>query len=242
MRITARTRAREIYATTAPSGTKSLRWTGWLLLLALGLGVQAVPAQTRTGSARWEHAIEAFEASDRTNPPPQHAILFIGSSALRLWKGLARAFPDKPVINRGFGGSEITDSIAFAPRIVFPYRPREIVFYAGDNDLAAGKSPEQVLADFKTFVRTVHEKLPETRIAFISIKPSPVRWRLKQKILAANRQIAALQGDHVVFIDIFSKMLGPDGNPRKELFRRDGLHPDAQGYKVWAEAIRPFLN
>jgi len=155
---------------------------------------------------------------------------------------MAQDFPGKPVINRGFGGSEIADSTAFASRIIFPYRPRMIVLYAGDNDLASGKSPEKVVSDYRTFVRTVREKLPETSIAFVAIKPCPSRWRLKNEINAVNRQIAAIQEKRLLFIDIYPHMLSPDGNPRAELFMPDGLHPNAKAYQLWAALIKPYLN
>ncbi len=121
-----------------------------LYLLALLLAMAAAPAQTKTNV--FEKDIVAFEASDRTNPPPKQAVLFLGSSSIRMWRTLARDFPEHRVINRGFGGSQIADSIHFAERIVFPYEPRVIVFYAGGNDLNAGKSAESVAGDFKSFV------------------------------------------------------------------------------------------
>lgn len=218
----------------------SLKQFTWLGILLLCLAQLPAPAQTN--SSRWEPEIRAFEACDRTNPPPQNGILFIGSSSVRLWKSLAQDFPGKPVINRGFGGSEIADSTAFAPRIIFPYHPRLILLYAGDNDLAAGKSPEQVVADYQAFVRVVRAQLPQARLAFISIKPSPSRWRLKDRIESANHQIAALKTKGLLFIDVYSPMLGPDGNPRPELFMPDRLHPNAKAYQLWRSIIAPYLE
>ncbi len=209
----------------------------WALFVPLALGLSLPPAASRSGPAKWEPEIRAFEAGDRTNPPPQHAILFIGSSSIRLWKTLARDFPGEPVINRGFGGSCIADATALAGRIVFPYEPRTIVFYAGDNDLAEGRTPEQVAADYQAFVQTVRARLPETRIAFISIKPSPLRWGLRDKIESANRRIAAMKGDGLVFIDSYPAMLGADGQPRREIFRADRLHLNEKGYALWARLV-----
>ena len=214
----------------------------WLSLAVLVCGLAKLPAQSNTNSSRWEPEIQAFEASDRTNPPPRNGILFIGSSSFRLWKTMAQDFPGKPVLNRGFGGSEIADSTAFASRIIFPYHPRMIVLYAGDNDLASGKSPEQVVSDYGAFVRTVRGKLPETHIAFLSIKPCPSRWRLKNEINAVNHQIAVMQEKGLLFIDIYPRMLGPDGTPRADLFMSDGLHPNAKAYQLWASVITPYLN
>jgi lysophospholipase L1-like esterase len=213
------------------------------LLCWLAFGLNESPAQTNAAASRWEPAIRAFERSDRVHPPPQNAVLFIGASAIRKWTSLAADFPGVPVINRGFGGSQIADSTAFAGRIIFPYHPRVIVLYGGDNDLAAGESPQQVVAEYTDFVRTVRAKLPETRIVFISIKPSPIRWkRLKDKVTETNRRIAAMKGNGLFFVDIFSRMLDADGNPRKDLFLRDGLHPNENGYRIWASLIRPDLD
>jgi lysophospholipase L1-like esterase len=214
----------------------------WVLCAPLLLGATQPPAASRTGPAKWEPEIKAFEASDRTNAPPKHAILFIGSSSIRLWKTLAKDFPGDPVINRGFGGSCIADATAFADRIVFPYEPRTIVFYAGDNDLAQGRTPERVAADYQTFVQTVHARLPDTRIAFLSIKPSPLRWHLRDKIESANRQIAAMKGDGLVYIDDYQAMLGADGQPRPEMFRPDHLHLNDKGYALWARLVKTRLN
>lgn len=221
--------------------------------LSLGLGWSGVgltlfallPAVVAArGPEQWEPEIQAFEVADRTNPPPRGAILFIGSSSIRLWKTLARDFPEHTVINRGFGGSQIADSVHFAARIVIPYAPRLIVMYAGGNDIHAGKSPERVCADFWAFVQTVWRQLPETRIAYISIAPNPARWAEVQQVRAANACIQALcrTNAHLAFIDVFSHMLGPDGQPRPELFGPDRLHLNAQGYALWVQLVRPFLG
>ena len=223
--------------------------TGLLVRIALivfGISQHSpiLPAQTNGAVSKWETEIAAFETSDKTNPPPKDAILFVGSSSIRLWKTLAQDFPGHSVINRGFGGSQLADSIAFADRIVIPNRPKMVLVYAGDNDIAAGKTSEQVLADFKAFAGKVQTALPETRIAFISIKPSLGRWQLVDKMKIANRLIAdyARQKKNLMFIDVFTPMLGPDGEPRKELFVADGLHLNAKGYDLWTSIIAPHLD
>ena len=216
---------------------------GWLVgLLVLGTGGERLAAQTNQNVSQWEKEIAAFEASDRTNPPPKDAILFVGSSTIRKWTTLARDFPGQRVINRGFGGSQIADSTAFAERIIFPYQPSKIVLYAGDNDLAAGKSPERVVADFRAFVQKVHARLPNTTIDYISIKPCLARWRLKDKVMAVNGRIKAMQEAKLEFIDIYPAMLGTDGKPKPELLLKDGLHPSAQCYELWAKIIKPYLE
>lgn len=207
------------------------------------LGPTTFGAQTNADTAQWEPAIQAFERSDKTNPPPANAILFIGSSSIRLWTNVARDFPEHPVINRGFGGSQISDSVWFADRIVIPYRPRMIVFYAGGNDINAGKAPMEVFGDFQNFVKKIHEKLPETRIAYISSAPNPARWEQVVKVKELNGLIEACtkQDSRLVFIDVFSKMLGADGRPRPEIFLEDRLHMNAEGYRLWTRIVKPFL-
>lgn len=195
-------------------------------------------------ASKWEKDIAAFEASDKTNAPPTNAILFVGSSSIRLWKTLAKDFSAFPVINRGFGGSQMADTLEFADRIVLPYRPRQIVVYAGDNDLAAKKTPEQVADDFKAFVKKVHAVLPQTSIGYIAVKPSPSRWHLADKGRATNKLIAdfAKTDARLAFLDIWTPMLGPDAKPREDLFVKDKLHLNEAGYAVWTEVVRPFLK
>jgi len=192
----------------------------------------------------WEADIQAFEAADRRSPPPGGAVLFIGSSSTRLWKTLARDFPAHEVINRGFGGSEIEDVVRFADRIVIPYRPKLIVLQAGGNDINNGKPPERVLADFKSFVEKVRAKLPETRIVFTNLHPSPIRWAQAEKQKEANRLIREYtrSGNNLGFIELWDQFLGPDGKPREDLFESDRLHNNAEGYRIRAEAVRPHVE
>jgi len=199
---------------------------------------------TSSPSLKYEKEIEAFEAADRKSPPPQGAVLFIGDSGIRMWKTLAEDFPDQKVINRGFGGSEMADSTYFADRIVMPYKPRLIVFRAGGNDLTAGRTPEQLLADFQAFVDKVREKLPQTRIAFFSLNPNPARWSQAEVRKKANVLIKAYvdAGKNLDFIEVWDQFLGPDGKPREDLFIKDRLHNNAEGYKLYAEAVRPHLK
>ncbi len=195
------------------------------------------------GPERWEGDIRAFETRDRLAPPPRGGIVFVGSSSIRLWP-LARSFPHLPAINRGFGGSFVSDSVAFAPRIVIPYRPAAVVLYAGDNDLAAGKTPEQVRDDYAAFARLIHGALPAARIAYISIKPSIARWGLIEKIRAANALIreAAAKDERLFFVDVEPAMLGADGQPRRDLLAEDGLHLNAAGYAAWTKLLAPHLR
>jgi lysophospholipase L1-like esterase len=200
-------------------------------------------SQEGTRFARWEKEIRAFEEKDRASPPPRKAIVFVGSSTIRRWD-LGKSFLGMDVINRGFGGSELADSVHFAPRIVLPYEPRTVVLYAGDNDIGAGKTPEQVAEDFQAFTRVIFDRLPKTRIVFISIKPSPLRWKVVDKGRKANDLIADLckKDDRIVYVDVTKAMLDADGKPRRELFAGDGLHLTAKGYELWATVLKPYLR
>lgn len=192
--------------------------------------------------AQWEPVIAAFEKQDAKSPPPKGAVLFVGSSSIRLWP-LEESFPKHTVINRGFGGSQIADAVHFADRLVLKHEPKTIVFYAGDNDLAKGKSPEKVAEDFRSFVKVIHEKLPETKIVYIGIKPSLKRWNLVETIRKANALIEAQckKNERLAFVDVFPAMLGENGQPRPEFFVKDGLHLSAAGYEVWTKLVLPHL-
>ena len=187
---------------------------------------------------RWESAIRRFEMRDKQNPPAQGQVLMLGSSSIRGWDN-RKWFPDVVTLNRGFGGSQIADSLQYADRIVLPYRPRLIVFYAGDNDVAAKKTPQRVFDDYKALVDKVARALPRTRWLYVAIKPSLSRWHLWPKMREANELIEAYcRGDErLTFVDIGKPMLGPDGRPRKELFKRDGLHLNEAGYELWTSRV-----
>ena len=205
------------------------------------------PPVSRDGTsndyAKWEKEVAAYEATDRQSPPPKGGILFIGSSTIRLWTTLAADFPEQKVINRGFGGTEIVDSTHFADRLIFPHEPRQIFLRAGGNDLHAGRLPKEVAADFATFVRVVHARLPRTEILFIGLSPAPARWSEADKTRELNRLIRAmaLEMPRVGFVDACDISLGSDGRPLPELFVADRLHFSPEGYKLLAGRVRPYL-
>jgi hypothetical protein len=194
---------------------------------------------------KWITSIDKFTTEDRANPPPTDAVVFVGSSSIVKWTSLARDFPEIKTIKRGFGGSELADSVFYADRIVIPYHPRTVVVYAGDNDLKAGKSPETVAADFKAFRTKVHAALPDTKIIFIGVKPSPSRWDIRDKAIKANALIAAdcaTDRRRLALLDVWQPMLGPDGQPRPELYVADKLHMTPAGYAIWAPLLAPLLK
>lgn len=193
---------------------------------------------------QWEKEIQAFENEDRAHAPPKNAILFVGSSSIRLWTNLHAAFPKHTLIQRGFGGSKMADALHFVDRLVLKYEPKHVLVYEGDNDIAGGVKPEVVVAQFKEFVEKVHALLPQTKISYISIKPSPSRWKLKNEVGAANSAIKEFAGQHprLEYIDVWTPMLGADGAPRPELFVKDNLHMNGIGYDIWRKVIGKHLD
>ena len=195
-------------------------------------------------SIPFEPEILAFEAADRATPPPLGGVVFVGSSSLRMWTKAAVDFPGVPLLNRGFGGSTLPEVVQLTPRIVLQYQPHLIVLYAGDNDLSAGRTPEDVLNDYRTFVGIVRRALPSTRIAFVSIKPSPSRWAIADRMREANRLVRQeIARDTLAsYVDVFTPMIGANGHPRAELFGPDSLHMTRAGYLLWKERLAPLVH
>jgi lysophospholipase L1-like esterase len=213
------------------------------LQAVIAAGAVQAPAPA-AGAERFEDEISAMEAADAASPPPKGGIVFIGSSSIGLWKTLADDFPGLPVVNRGFGGSQIREATHFAPRILLPLAPRLVVVYSGGNDISAGRTPAEVETDFREFVARVHQTLPETRIAYISIAGNPARWAQVERVKDANARIQALTktDPRLVFIDVFPHMLGPDGLPVPDIFVDDQLHMNAKGYEIWTKIVGPYLR
>ncbi len=190
---------------------------------------------------KWEKSIAAFETADKKTPPPEHPVLFVGSSSIRMWD-LNQFFPKFKTLNRGFGGSTLADSIHFFDRIIKPYQPKVIVLYAGDNDMAGGLSPKEVLKDFKTLSGIVKTSLPDTPLIYIAIKPSISRKKLWPEMKQANDLIAAYcaQTENLYFADIARPMLEQNLSP--DLFKTDGLHLTDKGYELWKKVVFPLIQ
>jgi lysophospholipase L1-like esterase len=216
-----------------------------LLLLALTFATPSLnqAAEPAHNFAQWDKEIAAFAEADKVSPPPKGALLFTGSSTIRKWTTLAQDFPKEQVINRGFGGSEILDVTHFAGQIIFPYAPRMILLRSGGNDLHNGKSPAQVFADFKELVATVHAKLPETIVVFISNSPSVLRKSEAGVTQELNALVEAWikKTPGTAYLEASTLSLGPDGQPRPDLFVEDKLHFNAEGYRLLADRVRAFL-
>lgn len=194
---------------------------------------------------RWEETIAAFEAEDAKQMPPQGAIVGIGSSSMRGWhKSIKADLAPLTVIPRGFGGSCMNDALHYVDRMVIKYRPRAVVLYEGDNDIAGGWTKEQILEAFRAFTARIHAELPETRIYFISIKPSISRWDKWPAMKEANALLAAecARDPRLTYIDVATPMLGADGTPKPEIFLSDNLHMKPEGYAIWTAAVKPVLE
>ncbi len=192
---------------------------------------------------RYDKDMQAFAGQDRQQPPKQGGILFVGSSTIRIWK-LEENFPGLNALNRGFGGSRYSDAVSHFQQVIVPYHPATVVIYDGDNDIAGGRSPEWVFADFEALMRRIRFSLPETRVIVLSIKPCPARWKLWDKMKQMNAMVGEYtrKQEKMLLLDMTAEMLDADGNPRPELFQKDGLHLNAQGYGTYSARLKPLLE
>lgn len=189
--------------------------------------------------------VSAFQKQDSVRLPPKNAVLFVGSSSIKMWTSLQQDLPMHTIINRGFGASTLVDVIRYADEIIIPYKPAQVVIYCGDNDLASSDTvTAQIVADrFQHLFSIIRKQLPEVPIAFISIKPSPSREHLLQKVISANELIKSFlkKQTKAVYIDVFSVMIDQQGKPKPDLFIEDRLHMNQKGYAIWIQIIEPYL-
>lgn len=214
-----------------------------LLTLAL-IALQPTPAaKDAQRFAKWEKEVAAIEKRLKDAPPEPEGVVFAGSSSIRLWD-LKTSFPNKHYVNVGFGGSEIRDCTHFAPRLILPLKPRAVVFYAGDNDVASGRKPEQLRDDFRAFCAVVHKDLPKCRVLFLAVKPSIARWEKYDVQRKANALVKEFceTDPRLTFLDVVPAMLGPDGKPVPELYAKDGLHLSTAGYAKWNAVVKDALG
>lgn len=210
-----------------------------LLLLPGVLHADTPPADP----ARFTDEVAALVARDAAQQAPQNGILFIGSSNIRKWP-LNTAFPALPLINNGFGGSQATDCTFYFDKLVTPFHPKLVVFHAGGNDLAAGRTPAEVAGDVEEFIRKVHTELPDTKIIYVGLFPAPSRWELEDKFHETTRLItAALRSDRkVTFLNPEKPLLSAESTIRPELYEADRLHLNAQGYQIMTKLIAPYIK
>ena len=192
---------------------------------------------------RFESEIEAFDSLNRVNPPAKGCFIFYGSSSIRMWKSLEDDFKTFPVVNRGFGGSQLSDALYYFDRVLVPWQPAKIILYEGDNDIATGKSPKKILNDLKLFYKMVHEKIPMAEVGILAAKPSPSRWDLKKKYEKTNSMLSKYcdMNESFTFIDVYNPML-LNGRPNPEYYIKDSLHMNAKGYELWTRLVKPFIE
>lgn len=190
--------------------------------------------------------IQNFKKLDLENPPAKNAILLVGSSSFTKWTDVANYFPDKTIINRGFGGSRLTDLNDYAEDLLNPYQPKQIIIYCGENDFADNNKlkADVVVERFKTFYKKIRAKFPKIEVDYISIKYSPSREKLWPQMKEANKKIADFmkKQPHSAFIDITKVMQDENGNVRKDLFVEDMLHMTPEGYRLWTSVMNPYMK
>jgi lysophospholipase L1-like esterase len=213
-----------------------------LLVVATQPPIAPLPREADS-FAKWEKSIAAIEKNLKANPPKEGSVFFVGASTIVKWD-LKKYFPDSSYVNVGFGGSAIADSTHFAQRIIAPYKPSTIVFYAGDNDIAAGRKAEQVVEDFRAFVSVARKDNPSCKVVFLAVKPSIARWKMFEEQKKANALVRLFceKGDRLIYVDTITLMLGEDGKPRADLFVKDGLHLSPKGYELWTEVVNKTLK
>ena len=213
------------------------------LLLSLVILLPGIHTIAQEAPKFWNEIL-AYKKADSVEAPKKSAILFVGSSSLRLWKDVADYFPGYDIVNRGVGGSTLPDIIRYSYDIILPYKPKQVIIYCGENDMASGEvKAEEVLRRFKTLYGIIRTNLPDAYIHFISMKPSPSRSRVFDEMKKANAMIKNfLQNQKKTgYIDVFNAMLDNNGKPKAEIFLEDQLHMNASGYAIWKKAIVPHL-
>lgn len=194
--------------------------------------------------AFWDD-IQAFKKQDSVSFPPKNAILFIGSSSFTMWKNIQQYFPSYKIINRGFGGSSLPDVIRYANDIILPYRPKQIVIYCGENDVAKSDtvSAKLVFNRFKQLFTIIRSRYPKVKVTYVSMKPSPSRQLLLSKMINGNELIKKYLSSKMrtSYVDVYLEMIDDEGKPRADLFLDDNLHMNKTGYAIWQKLIEPHL-
>jgi lysophospholipase L1-like esterase len=193
--------------------------------------------------ARFQAEIDRFKSDTTDYTAVRDLVLFTGSSTIRIWTGLAADFPQYHILNRGFGGSEMSDLLYYADTLILSYHPSMVFIYEGDNDLADGKDPAEIAGTARKLLRKIRSELPDIPVIFFSAKPSPSRWRLKDAYLDFNARLKRLaeRNRNVYYLDLWDPMLGKDGQPLADIFQDDRLHMNRKGYDIWKDIVGRFL-
>jgi len=219
-----------------------MKFIKFSLLIILATGVISVKAQ----QPPFYNDIQKFKTQDSINPPLQHAILFVGSSSFTKWKDVQDYFPGYPIINRGFGGSTLPDLIRYASDVIYPYHPKEIIIYCGENDFPADSvtTAQTVFNRFKTLYGMIRKNLSDdVKVVYVSLKPSPSRRQYWPKMIEANKMIKDYINaqKNASFVDVYQPMLNENKQPKPEIFLSDSLHMNAKGYAIWQKELQPYL-
>ncbi|MFA5816113.1 MAG: TIM barrel protein [Bacteroidales bacterium] len=214
------------------------------LALAIIFGIFLLQSALCQNPDRFQNEIDQFKADTTEYSAIDRLVLFTGSSTVRIWTDLPKDFPDLVVLNRGFGGSHMSDLLYYVDTLILQYRPVKIFIYEGDNDIASGKGPDEILDSAGKLVELIRQKLPGSTICFISAKPSIARWHLKETYSSFNKLLKefTLNYSNVYYLDVWNKMIDIDGKPKSDLFFEDGLHLNRKGYDIWKEVVGEFLN
>ena len=217
----------------------------YLFVFVLFLGILSATAQT-TSTIPFQDEIDVFIKKDSIAMPAANSILFVGSSSFNYWKDITNYFPGYAIINRGFGGSSLTDIIHFNQETILKYKPKQIYIYCGENDIAASDTitPQIVFERFKTLYTIIRNHLGnKIPIMYVSIKPSVARWNMEDKFVTANSLIRNFinKQKHTQFLDVHAAMLDSNGEVYKDIFIADKLHMNAKGYAIWQKIIAPTL-
>ena len=214
------------------------------LALSFLFGILLINSAFCQNPNRFQNEIDRFKADTTDYTAINDLVLFTGSSSIRFWTDVQKDFPDLHVINTGFGGSHMSDLLYYADTVILHYRPVLIFIYEGDNDLADGKKPGEILMDAGKLIRLIRQNLPRSTICFILPKPSILRWNLKDTYLDFNHKLKGftVQFPNVCCIDVWDRMIGADGNPRRDIFLEDGLHMNRKGYALWKDLVGKFLK
>ncbi len=196
-------------------------------------------------SQGFQKEILEFKKQDSISFPPSHAILFVGSSSFTKWKDVSAYFPNHVIINRGFGGSTLLDVIHYKKDVISPYNPKQIVIYCGENDIASDPSisGKIVLKRFKELYKEIRKEYPKVSVVFISMKPCPIRWEMRERLMDGNLRIKKFieSQDNSLYVSVWEKMLDADKKPIASIFIKDQLHMNAEGYSIWQKIIEPVL-
>lgn len=220
-----------------------MKLTNTICFLFLSAFLQCAISVYAQGPLRFKDEVAQLTANDRSLNK-KDVILFTGSSSIKMWENIQSEFPKYNVVNRGFGGSQTSDLLYYFDQLILPYNPKKIFIYEGDNDLSAGKSPEQILSTMDSLITMIHEKVSRNvSVYVISPKPSLSRWELRDKYTDFNKRMGQLASSKkkVYFIDVWTPALDADGNVLKDIFLEDGLHMNEKGYAIWVDVIRKYL-